>query len=108
MLRQPSREELAAQQRAEAAAASKLAWAVLLRSTNSDMLDQLKLCGQHCALDPHKFLGVAEALVPSVAEYGLAAFDGEERDVSLELSNAAIKALHNYHDNFQVGWSRAP
>ena len=34
-------------------------------------------------------------------EYGLAAFDGDN-DVSLELSSAAVKALHNYHDNIEV------
>ena len=98
---QPTPAEQAIQQRAQAAAADKNARAVLLQPANSDLLGQLKLCGQHCALGPLKFLEVVKALVPIVLEYGLAAFDGD-KDVSLELSNAAAKALHNYHDNIEV------
>ena len=108
LFRGPSPAEQAVQQRAEAAAADHSARAVLARPAMVALLAQLRLCDQHTKQGPRCFLELAQALVPSVVEFGRAAFDasgafeGDAREVSKAMTFAAQGALYNFPEDLDV------
>jgi len=97
--RQPTSAELAVQQRAQAAAADKTARAVLRRPSNSESIAQFQQCNRdqdrHARHAP-KAIGLLHTLAANVAEFGAAAFDGPEEEVSQTLNTVAKNGMYWY------------